>query len=103
MSAMEQLMNQMMVCWRITEDVKELYYAQDLRQLSEDERQNILLGIFTLGDLKFEKLSNLFDEAYHEFKTQEDLLKAYSEPAAKEEFEIIDVINIDESLSATDR
>lgn len=49
-------------CWNIVDDLKTLYAAPDLRQLSEDELQNALLGLFTLYQLKFEKLNHTFNQ-----------------------------------------
>ena len=49
-------------CSNIVDDLKTLYTAPDLRQLSEAEFQNALLGLFTLYQLKFEKLNHTFNQ-----------------------------------------
>ena len=49
-------------CWNVVNDLKTVYSAPDLRQLSEDEFQNALLGLFTLYQLKFEKLNHTFNQ-----------------------------------------
>ena len=50
-----------MNCWNITEDIKLISQMNDIRELSEDERMNALLGLETLYQMKFEILFNGFE------------------------------------------
>ena len=52
---------QIMDCWGVVDDIKTVYNADDLRELSKDEMQNLLLGLYTLYQLKFEILFNQFE------------------------------------------
>jgi len=49
-----------MNCWNITEDIKLISQMNDIRELSEDERMNALLGLETLYNMKFEILFDGF-------------------------------------------
>lgn len=50
-----------MNCWNIVEDIKLISQMNDIRELSEDERMNALLGLETLYQMKFEILFNGFE------------------------------------------
>lgn len=50
-----------MNCWNIVEDIKLISQMNDIRELSEDELMNALLGLETLYQLKFEILFNGFE------------------------------------------
>ena len=50
-----------MNCWNITEDIKLISQMNDIRELSEDELMNALLGLETLYQMKFEILFNGFE------------------------------------------
>lgn len=50
-----------MNCWNITEDIKLISQMNDIRELSEDERMNALLGLETLYQMKFEILFDGFE------------------------------------------
>jgi hypothetical protein len=50
-----------MNCWNIIEDIKLISQVNDIRELSEDERMNALLGLETLYHFKFEVLFNGFE------------------------------------------
>jgi len=56
---------QMMDCWGVVDDIKTVYYLQDLRDTTEDEMQNLLLGLFTMYQIKFEILQKMFDDLVH--------------------------------------
>ena len=56
---------QMMNCWGVVDDLKTIYYLQDLRETTEDEMQNLLLGLFTLYQVKFEVLQKMFEDLVH--------------------------------------
>ena len=53
---------QMMDCWGVVDDIKTIYYPQDLRDTTEDEMQNLLLGLFTMYQVKFEVLQKMFED-----------------------------------------
>lgn len=52
---------QLMDCWGIVDDIKTIYNADDVRELSKDEIQNMLLGLYTLYQLKFDILFSQFE------------------------------------------
>jgi len=56
---------QMMDCWGVVDDLKTIYHLQDLRETSEDEMQNLLLGLFTMYQVKFEILQKMFEDLVH--------------------------------------
>lgn len=62
-----------MQCWNVTDDIK-LITSQFLDRsppLTEDEMANILIGIETMYQLKFEKLWSEFEDIckdYHKFR-----------------------------------
>jgi len=53
---------QIMDCWGVVDDIKTIYNADDLRELSKDEMQNLLLGLYTMYQLKFEILFKMFED-----------------------------------------
>ena len=57
-----ELESRIMDCWSVVEDVQTVYKMSDLRQLSQDELANVLLGIQTLYQMKFERLWQTFEE-----------------------------------------
>jgi hypothetical protein len=56
---------QMMDCWGVVDDIKTIYYLQDFRETSEDEMSNLLLGLFTMYQIKFEILQKMFEDLVH--------------------------------------
>jgi hypothetical protein len=50
----------MMECWNVVDDIKALYYSRD--RLSEDDVDNYLLGLFTIYQVKFEKMQSTLEE-----------------------------------------
>jgi hypothetical protein len=56
------LEQQIMDCWGVVDDIKTVYNADDLRELSKDEMQNLLLGLYTMYQLKFEILFKMFED-----------------------------------------
>jgi hypothetical protein len=56
---------QMMDCWGVVDDIKTIYSLQDLRDTAEDEMQNLLLGLFTMYQVKFEILQRMFEDLIH--------------------------------------
>ena len=50
-----------MNCWNVVEDIKLISQMRDMRELSEDELMNALLGLETLYHFKFEILFNGFE------------------------------------------
>lgn len=49
-------------CWKITDDLNTLFTAFDLKEMDEDEIQNVHLGLITLYNLKFERLWDTFEK-----------------------------------------
>lgn len=56
---------QIMTCWNVVEDIKAIYELSDLRQPSEDEMSNLLLGLQAMYQIKFEKLMDMFEKMVH--------------------------------------
>lgn len=53
---------QIMSCWSVCDDLKAIETITDVRQLSEDEMLNLLIGIRSLYQIKFENLFAMFEE-----------------------------------------
>lgn len=56
------LEQQIMTCWNICEDIKAIYKMTDMRQLSEDELLNAMIGLETIYQMKFEILFDMFEK-----------------------------------------
>lgn len=51
-----------MNCWSVVEDIKELSRSKmDRRKMTEDEVNNYLLGLETIYQVKFERLFETFE------------------------------------------
>jgi hypothetical protein len=61
------LEQQIMTCWGIIDDIKCLNKITDMRQVTEDERQNYLLGLETIYQAKFEILQDMFEQFMKEY------------------------------------
>ncbi len=59
----EKIMN----CWQIVDDLKTVYRSEQLYK-DEDDMQNVLLGLFTLYQLKFEELFATYEKLVAEGK-----------------------------------
>lgn len=63
-----------MNCWSVIEDIKELSRSMlDRRKMTEDEISNYLLGLETIYQVKFERLFETFEmlvrqNAFHDRK-----------------------------------
>jgi len=57
-----------MDCWGICEDIDTLYRMSDIREMSEDELANALLGLKTVYGMKFEILFDIFEQMVREGK-----------------------------------
>jgi hypothetical protein len=56
------LESDIMNCWSIVEDIKELNRCMlDRRKMTEDEISNYLLGLETIYQVKFERLFETFE------------------------------------------
>ena len=64
-----KLEEQIQHCWQVVDDLKTVYHSEKLYE-DENEMQNVLLGLFTLYQLKFEELF-----ATYETLTQEGKIK----------------------------
>ena len=56
------LEEQIMECWNVVKDIETLYSIEDIRDLEYDERMNILIGLSSLYQIKFERLFNTFEQ-----------------------------------------
>lgn len=56
------LEQRIMECWAVVDDIKTLYELPDLREVSENEMQNYLLGLQTIYQAKFELLWDMFEQ-----------------------------------------
>lgn len=54
------LEQEIMECWNVTKDIQNLYYAEE--NLTEDQRQNYLLGLEQIYEVKFQKLWDTFEQ-----------------------------------------
>lgn len=52
---------QIMDCWGVCEDIKTITKMHDIRQMSEDELVNAMIGIETIYQMKFEILFDMFE------------------------------------------
>jgi len=50
-----------MKCWNVVEDIKNLYDVSD--SLTQDDLQNYLLGLSAIYEVKFNKLWNSFEHS----------------------------------------
>ena len=70
------LESDIMNCWSVVEDIKELNRCMlDRRKMTEDEISNYLLGLETIYQVKFERLFETFEKlvqqnAFHDRKVE---------------------------------
>ena len=57
---------QIMECWRVTNDIEDLCDGVMNRNLDRDQIANILLGVRALYDLRFEELFRQFEQMVRE-------------------------------------
>ena len=57
-------------CWNVTDDIDMVYrkVMDNPDELNVDEISNLLLGIKSLYDLKFDELFNTFEQLIHDKK-----------------------------------
>lgn len=61
------LESDIMNCWSIVEDIKELNRCMlDRRKMTDDEISNYLLGLETIYQVKFERLFETFEMLVHQ-------------------------------------
>ena len=62
MSDRFDLEQQIMECWSVVEDIKMLYeYHCDGHPMTKDDIDNVLLGLSTLYQMKFERMFGTFE------------------------------------------
>ena len=61
------LEQQIMDCWGIVDDIKCLSKIEEIRSMTQDERQNYMLGLETIYQAKFEILFDLFEKFIKEY------------------------------------
>lgn len=54
-----------LTCWNVTSDVDLLYANVMEKDMTKDEIANMLLGIKSIYDMKFEKLWDTFENCVH--------------------------------------
>lgn len=59
---------QIMDCWGVCDDMGTLFKMEDIRELSQDELANALLGLKTVYQMKFEILFDMFERMIKEGK-----------------------------------
>ena len=62
-----KLEEQIQHCWQVVDDLKTVYHSEKLYE-DENEMQNVLLGLFTLYQLKFEELFSTYEKLVQEEK-----------------------------------
>lgn len=62
-----KLEEQIQHCWQVVDDLKTVYHSEKLYE-DENEMQNVLLGLFTLYQLKFEELFAAYETLVKEDK-----------------------------------
>jgi hypothetical protein len=55
-----------MDCWNVVDDIKTIFHSESL-YTNEDEMQNVLLGLFSLYQLKFDKLFKSYEQLLQDF------------------------------------
>lgn len=68
MSGRFEFEQQIMDCWGVCEDIGTLAKMEDIRELSQDELANALLGLKTVYQMKFEILFDMFERMIKEGK-----------------------------------
>jgi len=53
-------------CWQITDDIKVIYQQYGDKGLTEDQLLNVLIGLETLYNMKFDKLFEEFEQMLKE-------------------------------------
>lgn len=54
------LEHEIMNCWRVVDDLKMYYDHSD--EMTEDQKMNMMLGIITIYELRFDKMFKTFEE-----------------------------------------
>ena len=64
------LENDIMECWKVSEDLKNLIWAKFDRKepMNEDELLNLLQGLQGLNEIRFQKLWDTFEILVHDRK-----------------------------------
>lgn len=59
---------QLLECWGVTKDIKAVYegVCDSSPAMTEDQIANVLIGLETLYELKFNKLWSMFEEGVHQ-------------------------------------
>lgn len=53
-------------CWQITDEINHVYCSYDNPNVTDDMRQNMLLGLHDLYNLKFEQLFDSYEQLLKE-------------------------------------
>ena len=56
-----KLEEQILDCWHICDDIQTIIESTDIKELSEDELLNVLIGLKTLYQIKFELMFKTFE------------------------------------------
>lgn len=52
---------QLQDCWRVTDDLRDIYEAMMNGKMSQNSAENALMGIHELYEVKFQKLWSLYE------------------------------------------
>jgi predicted NUDIX family phosphoesterase len=63
----DKIQQKIQECWQVVDDLKAVYHCERLYD-DENEMQNVLLGMFTLYQIKFENLFHEYEKSAAEGK-----------------------------------
>lgn len=73
MSAQFDLEQQILSCWHVTDDINLLYKSVMERDMSRDEIANVLLGLKSIYELKFNETWDTFEKHIKEYYGANDV------------------------------
>jgi hypothetical protein len=68
-----QIEEQIMKCWKVTEDIDDLFeyiVEGEYGKMDQDEISNVLMGMKVLYDIKFSKLFEMHEEVVKQYHAQ---------------------------------
>ena len=81
MSHQFDLEQQILGAWRVTEDVKLILDTLQNRNMTQDEIANLLLGVVSLYELKFDQLFRTFEAHLSDYYHNVRLAETVTDPA----------------------
>lgn len=67
MSTQFDLEQQILECWRVTDDINMLYKSIMDKHMTKDDITNVLLGLKSIYQMKFDNMWQTFEEHLKEF------------------------------------